>query len=249
MAKYDWLLAYQGAKAGAFGEGSQDVIDRIKKAAGSDFDDAMAKGIVNDKGFSEQEVTNETGTGKTTKYDSNGVDWSKAPALPKNAQGTYLFNIGGRAGTEDMHDTVGKTYDENYGWMGIGLSQSKKDFADIYLPMIATMFAGGPIAGAIAGAAGFAAGGIGSYLTNLGVNTALGSVVSGKAPDLKSLGISALGAGLTQGIGNLVGPIANPLAKAALNTGIKSGVGAAFGKKQDPYAILASILGSSVKGK
>lgn len=192
-AKLDWLLAYQAARAGAYGDQSQAVIDRIKESAGADFQEAIDKGYIKPEEFKTKTVHNESGEQQQTIFDASDVDWSKLPKISKDApKGTYLFNIGGRAGTEDMHDTLGSFYDENYGNLGVALAHSKKDLVDTYGPTIAIAMATMGIGAGLGGALGLASGSFGQAALNTGLRTGLSSLFQGTTPNPYNVGFSLL---------------------------------------------------------
>src|SRR5580765_3882081 len=77
-ATLDWVMSYEAARSGVFGDASQDVIDRLTKGNTS-YQEQVDKGVISKQDT--KEVSNESGTSTTTAYTDSSVDWSKLPAI------------------------------------------------------------------------------------------------------------------------------------------------------------------------
>lgn len=189
MAKLDWILAYQNALSGEYGDQSAAVIERIKQVAGADFEEAMAKGYVAAPTTQTTKGNNETGEFEREVVLNTGLDWSKLPALPTIPKGTVLYNIGGRAGAERSGKELGFINDPNYGLLAVG-KEREEDLVSKILPAIALTFSGGALAAGITGGLGLTGFGktFASSLVKGGLSSAFGrtpSPLSFASPFLK----------------------------------------------------------------
>ncbi len=187
-APYDWILTYETARAGGFGDQSQAVIDRIKQD-NPNFQDLVDKGILRSPDQGTRTVTNESGTFDVpdTMQGSDSIDWSKLPAMPSAPKGTGWEQIstnGSTGAIGDFSGELGYYNDPNYGELGLKRQHDPADWTD-YLGMAVAAFAGGATAGPLAASIG-ASEGLGAAATaalRTGISTGITSAATGQAPN------------------------------------------------------------------
>jgi hypothetical protein len=192
MAKLDWLLAYQSALSNTFGDKSQEMIENIKKAAGSDFQEAIDKGYISPPTTKTTKTLTDSGE-VDVETPSGEVYWDKIPKLPTAPKG-YDFqtvSINGSTGVVQNGKELGYYNDPNYGMLGLYRSKTPKDLVDIILPAIALSFAGGPIAAGIGGGLGLTAGSFAQTALSTGVKASLSAAI-GNTPSLQGTAFSLL---------------------------------------------------------
>lgn len=224
MAKYDWLQALDAANANVYGDQSGAVAERIRKAAGTDYEDAVKAGIVGQNGV---------------------INWEKAPALPGynsaggDAPKNFSFQAtGGRAGFVNPDGSaITSGYggsplynDPNYGMQYMAQNRAPNDWQMNLGRSLATAAFAGPAAATFAPMIGGALGlGNGFNSTIAGLLKAMpGLVQSGGGNWMSVLGKILGGAsGLPGGgtIGGLVGSYAQmtPAQRAALQRSMGGG--------------------------
>lgn len=200
-APYDWVSIYEQAQSGAFGDTSQSVLDHLTKDdsyANGIYNSLVEKGVVKPNDLTTEEYSNENGQGTRPHYGDDSVDWSKLPKIAGGKEaptGYYWTNIAhdDAPGIDNTLDRIVYRYnDPNYGLLGL-VREKEPTMTDMVGNVMRSMAIGmflGPVAGMIGGAAGFGAAGTG--LIKAGLSTAVGSAISGKAPNPFNLLFTAL---------------------------------------------------------
>lgn len=189
-APLDWLLTYEAARSGVYGDQSQAVLDRIIKD-NPNYQILLDKGIIKAPDSTHLVTNSESGVSSevfTSREGSDAIDWSALPAMGppgyKTPKGTMWESIGGSAGTSDTKGDYGFYNDPIYGTLGLRLQHDPLDWHD-YLGYAVAAFAGSvvaaPIAGAIGASAGFEPFATGALRT--GISTGLNAAVTGRTPN------------------------------------------------------------------